>query len=174
MVQRQTGNNSGQALHLFNWRFVKNKHLNFVLNITCILSVNDHITKRNRLDRSWAARLLLSVVYVLFFSVQICFRYTSDASYASDLEAIQAKANQVHSLAGTHGSAVVHLSGKTGSHSYLNKRYEPVSVMDVPLQTSLVHPFPSAFTPKGYPRNEHGFTHPVLSTSLRGPPTPAV
>jgi hypothetical protein len=115
-----------------------------------------------------ASKVLVLVAYLLFFSVQICFRYTAPSvdldEYASIIKAGGHTGPQVQTFV-----APVTQHGK---RHILNKRFQPGDAVPAPsLEFHLeqvTYPFLEGFVPTGDPIVSR-FRSAVL---LRGPPVP--
>ena len=112
-----------------------------------------------------ASRVFILLAYLLFFSVQLCFRYTSSDSI--DLDAYSSI--QAHSHGTAH--ATLHTLHKSdGEHSILNKRFQPVDVVPAPALEFEMGNVYSRATRVYALRNEPIPSRTLRSALLRGPP----
>ena len=111
---------------------------------------------------------LLLVAYLSLFSVQLCFRYTSDSL---DLDAFRSS----FVTANVHSGALVTAAFypiTDAHHSILNKRYEPVNiVMDIPSGEVRIAPLYS-FNEVTFHTTREAIARRSFDTApLRGPPS---
>jgi hypothetical protein len=132
-------------------------------------------------------KLVLSLAYLLFFSVQTCFRYTASPA---DLEAVnwaqtqdaqvQAQDAQAQvqtqdaqmqaSQAKTPGQQIVHAAVKSGAFSYLNKRYEQNSMPYLPAHPGQISPVSFLVAHQYFYQNDNQVSRIHNPALLRGPP----
>ena len=120
---------------------------------------------QGKTSKQLVSKVFLSLTYLLFLSVQVCFRYTSDSLMDLDARA-SSFAPAKHAAPPAFRQVPKH-----DLHSFLNKRYEPVPVLDLPTQVSEVRPVYSTVYRKFYLRGEHSLTRSHSPALLRGPPS---
>jgi len=129
---------------------------------------NSHREFPHKPSTNLVAKALLLVAYFSLFSVQLCFRYTSDSF---DLDAFRSS----FVTAKAHQAVPVVIAAfrptENAHHSILNKRYEPVNIiMDIPSGEFQVAPLYSIVPRSFYAKNETASTRDVVTAPSRGPP----
>lgn len=106
------------------------------------------------------------MAYLLFFSVQICFRYSSTQSVDLDqYSSLSLQKQHAHGL-----NLLVHPNPQRPGKHILNKRYQPVDTMPVP-ETACVPERPVHCIKHVYRVvNERPVQSDHTATLLRGPP----
>jgi hypothetical protein len=113
-------------------------------------------------------KVLLLLGYCFLFSVQLCFRYSSQSL---DLDAYSSTAF-VHAKGVRAPTVHVHAS-TSHAHHILNKRFEPVVELAMPPQEIGVAPVYSTVTQAFPLTREPIFARAIGIVPLRGPPAEA-
>ena len=115
------------------------------------------------------SRGFVLAAYVLLFSVQICFRYTT--AHSVDLD----QYSSTFTKATSHPAAATLFHGGTRrdtTHSILNKRYQPVDIIPARVIAFSLGYSSGAVRPTFFAKNEPVTTRTGQAALLRGPPVP--
>jgi hypothetical protein len=135
-----------------------------LLQQTAILPLFHHSNSRKNPSRHLVGKVVLSFAYLLFFSVQTCFRYTTGPADVEAVSWAQTKAAQ------TPSRQIVHSAVKSGAFSYLNKRYEQSSIPYLPLHPGQISPVSFLVAHQYFYRSVNLVSSTHNSAFLRGPP----